>query len=950
MIGRTSAQAALIEVLDEAVENRASVRVVEGEAGAGKTMLMEWLLAEAARRSFRQVAVRPVEGEADLPLAAMIDVIRPLAPWLPALHAEHREVLTAAAGGAGRGSTDRLLLATSTLALLGAAAEDAPLLLVIDDAHWVDPASGQALSFAVRRLLADQVAVVMAQRPTEQERIRGPWKIVRLDGLTEPQVGELLETAAGVRPAAPVVARIHEETLGNPFAVSHLANQLSAEALAGEAPLPVTLPLQDVARRTFSGLVLALPQRTRAALAVVAAAGSAAAQLTHAALAELGLGLADLFAAEEAGLLVGESGKLEFVHPLYRATALQVAGAAGVRRAHAALAAAAHGRDLQRYAWHRGLSVLGTDEDSAAILEQAADAAELRVGAAASVGMRRLAVALSPPGPPYDRRELAVARALSAAGHHAEARGHLQAVLARDGVPSEIRADAFYHLARLMLWDTPLDSQPVAQHVPGDLPPRQKAATLAIAALRARNMAEFQRWGDLSRAAHAEMKSLLPQCKPSPLLGDDIAETLFLLPTLSLVAEVDLVSGAHRSPAIDGVIRGVRRLLAASRGREPEASAVRRGLLAMLDDLIGSPAQMLTWTSALDLADELLTLWLSAARARPSSVAYLMLARTELAGWTADMLGGLNVADRGIEISREIGSHVLTGWTHAFASRLCAAMANERGCVEHGAAATELGARLNEPGPYIWAAHARGQFLLGTGRTKEAVEVLKPVADFAALIGFNGVRGLPWQPDYIEALARSGQTTEADAALQAWLAAAPAEPDDWHRAVIARCRVLVQGDEDVDALEKAIRGGALRLTPLEEARAQLVAGIALRRRRRPAAARTLVQAAATTFARVGAVGWRASAENQLTDRRRSSDPAAHDIGLTPQEMRVAHEIASGATNREAAARLFCSPKTVEYHLTRVYAKLGVRSRAALASWLASAPMSPSRAPGEPIPG
>jgi hypothetical protein len=241
----------------------------------------------------------------------------------------------------------------------------------------------------------------------------------------------------------------------------------------------------------------------------------------------------------------------------------------------------------------------------------------------------------------------------------------------------------------------------------------------------------------------------------------------------------------------------------------------------MLDDLIGSPAQMLTWTSALDLADELLTLWLAAARARPSSVAYLMLARTELAGWTADMLGGLNVADRGIEISREIGSHVLTGWTHAFASRLCAAMANERGCVEHGAAATELGARLNEPGPYIWAAHARGQFLLGTGRTKEAVEVLKLVADFATLIGFKAVRALPWQPDYIEALARSGQTTEADTALQAWLAAVPAEPDDWHRAVIARCRVLVQGDEDVDALEKAIRGGALRLTPLEEARAQL---------------------------------------------------------------------------------------------------------------------------------
>ena len=218
--------------------------------------------------------------------------------------------------------------------------------------------------------------------------------------------------------------------------------------------------------------------------------------------------MADLGPAEEAGLIIGGSGSVEFGHPLYRATALEVAGAAAVRRAHAALAEAARGRDPQRHAWHLGLSVLGTDEAAAAVVEAAAAAAERRVGAAATVGMRALAVTLSPPGPGCDRRELDSVRALVAAGHHAEARDRLQQLLDADGIADDVRADAFHQLARLMLWDTPLDSQPVAAHIPDDLPPRQMSATLAVAALRARNMAELRRFGDLARAAHEAIRPL----------------------------------------------------------------------------------------------------------------------------------------------------------------------------------------------------------------------------------------------------------------------------------------------------------------------------------------------------------------------------------------------------------------------------------------------------------
>jgi DNA-binding CsgD family transcriptional regulator len=1074
VVGRAEIQHTLAAALDGAVDGRAATLVVEGEAGSGKTLLMQWLMEHAAERGVLTVAARPVEGEAQLPLAVMTDVLRPLRGWAPRLLPEQRDVLEAAAGGVGEASTDRLLLAAATLALLAAVAEDTPVLLVVDDAHWADPTSGRALSFALRRLLADRVLAVLTRRPTEELRIAGPWEPLELRGLTEPDIAALIEGRTGVTPPPGVVERIRDETLGNPLAVSHLAERLPVDALAGASPLPITLPLQEVARRTFAGLVRALPAGTRSALTVVAAAGSAAARIAPSALRVCGLDVDDLGPAEEAGLITGGSGSVEFGHPLYRATALEVAGAAAVRRAHAALAEAARGRDPQRHAWHLGLSVLGTDEAAAAVVEAAAAAAERRVGAAATVGMRALAVTLSPPGPGCDRRELDSVRALVAAGHHAEARDRLQQLLDADGIADDVRADAFHQLARLMLWDTPLDSQPVAAHIPDDLPPRQMSATLAVAALRARNMAELRRFGDLARAAHEAIRPLADRTSPTnraaaapaprapaaagaadvpavrtpaaagagagaavptpraaidavagasaapaaaavgasavpaaaavgasavpaaaavgasavPAAGvpsaaagapaapraafaaaaaaaaaagaravaaaaeaaaaeaaaegvvddagvaADVAETLVLLPTLSLVAESELVVGEHRGSAVDDAVARVRRLLAAARGAEPTASAVRRGLVAMLDDLAGSPAQMLTWTSAIDLADELLTLWLSAARARPASVAYLLMARTELSGWTGDLRGGLAAADRAIEVSEEVGSHALTGWTHVFAARLCAAAGNEQDCLAHRDAGIALGDRLGEPGPRVWGMHAQGHLLLSTGRVAEAVEALTPVAAIASAIEFAGVRAIPWQPDWIEALARAGQDEQAAAALQSWVATLPAEPDEWHRGIVARTRVLVDGESAVDELLSALEDGALAATPIEEARAQLVAGSALRRRRRPAASQDMLKRATATFARVGALGWLAAAESELTGQRGQADRDPTG-GLTVQEMRVAQEIAAGATNRQAATRLFCSPKTIEYHLTRVYAKLGVRSRAALAGRMAT---------------
>jgi DNA-binding CsgD family transcriptional regulator len=929
MVGRDAAQGALSQALETAIAGRATTIAVVGEAGSGKTLLVQWVIERAAA-SFSVVAVRPVEGEVDLPLAVMVDVLRPLRPLLPLLSEEHREVLSAASGGVGRASADRLLLSAATLELFTSAAEVRPLLLVVDDAHWVDETSGQVLSFAIRRLLADRVCVVIARRPIESGLIPAAWQDVHLSGLSSADVEAMLFATSGTRPAFSVVERICHETFGNPLAVAHLGRTLSPDILSGQEPLPTILPLHEVAQRTFAGVVGALPAATIQALSVVATGGSAATEFALAGMRSLGLSESDLYPAESAGLVTASSGRLEFLHPLYRAAVLDVAGAVAVRRAHAALAEATRDRDLQRHAWHKGHSVMGADEDSARTLDAAADAAEVRVGAAATVGLRELAVALSQDGGRLAVRQVAAARALTAAGHHARARTHLEAILATTDAADEARAQAYSDLARLMLWDTPLDRQLVDEPIPQELTPRQRAATLAVASLRSRNAGQLDRFRDLARSAHLEATSSVEHA-PSVTPEAEIAETLLLLPTMSLVAEAELVHGAHTAPIIHEAISRVRNLVSAAQGVDPIASEVSRGLAVMLDDLSGSPAQMLTWTPAVDLATDLLTLWLRSVKARPASIAYLLMARTELVGWTGDLLAGLSSAGRAIELSNEVGSHALTGWTHAFAARICAAKGDEPGCNVHGEQATSLGDRLAQPGLPIWSKHALGHVQLSTGRFAEAAETLKPVADFLGSIGLCSVRAIPWQPDQIEALARAGHPAEAEALLRSWFATMPPEPDPWHSAVLARCRVLVHGEETVDDLAGAISSGALQDTPLEEARAQLVCAAAMKRRRQPRASKAMLRAALFTFERLGARGWQTTTLAELGERRHLGVPFADDsVALTAQELRVAQEIVAGATYREAAARLFCSHKTIEYHISHVYAKLGIRSRRELA--------------------
>ena len=317
--------------------------------------------------------------------------------------------------------------------------------------------------------------------------------------------------------------------------------------------------------------------------------------------------------------------------------------------------------------------------------------------------------------------------------------------------------------------------------------------------------------------------------------------------------------GEHRGSAVDDAVARVRRLLAAARGAEPTASAVRRGLVAMLDDLAGSPAQMLTWTSAIDLADELLTLWLSAARARPASVAYLLMARTELSGWTGDLRGGLAAADRAIEVSEEVGSHALTGWTHVFAARLCAAAGNEQDCLAHRDAGIALGDRLGEPGPRVWGMHAQGHLLLSTGRVAEAVEALTPVAAIASAIEFAGRAGDP----LAARLDRGAGPRGPGRAGRGGAAELGGHPARRARRLAPRHRRPHPGagGRRVGRRRAAQRVGRTARWPRRRSRRRAPSSSPGRRcaaRRRPAASQDMLKRATATFARVGALGWLAA--------------------------------------------------------------------------------------------
>ena len=886
-------------LIDQARNGRAAVLGLRGEAGSGKTTLCEAAVSLAGDATV--VALRACEAESDLSLAALFAFLRPLRPLVDDLPVAQRDVARALLDGVvGPAHTDRLALGAVTLALLSSAAEAGPVLVVVDDAHWVDPLSGAVLAFAFRRLDRESVAVLVCGRPVEPDPLPGDWPRHDLPGLADADVVALLATRGVVAGVARDLARAGG---GNPLAVLELAGGLSAAQASGREPLPEPLPLGPRGTASFGRRLDGLPARTLSALAAVAAGGDPDLPDLPRVLAALGLDLGDLAPAERAGVLAVAPGVC-FRHPLLRSAAATAAGPEALRAAHGAWAS--HGpEEPVRRARHLAAAAVGASEEAAAALERAGDAAAARGGVAAGADLLARAAALTPDPAVRARRRLRAADSWFLAGRHAQAREHLDALLA-GGAAGGVGDQALALDATLTLWaDGVVEGSSL---VPGTLE-RLAGTAPDLAALVAIQLGTMQ-W---SAGRHHEGTATV----------DRAAELAVSDPVVRYL--LDLTQAAFRLAVADPAP------LAAFRARYDPAQWRLRAL-----ERFPAHYQVATevWRSAGDMATAWAEVQTQVAWARRHAAHALLpvplMVRAQLRLADGDVLRTRADLVEALQLAEDVGFGGLTGFAHAFRARAAALEGDEETVRRHADLALEVARTTGQRPVSFYVRHALGLLELGCGRPVEAARHLDGnVAPWREITPLHPAV-VPWQGDHVEALVAAGRVPDAAAALELFHEDAARSGSPWARAVVLRCAALVAGPDPGDLFEQALAAQADM--PFERARTLLRLGEHLRRTRRVTRAREVLAETVELFAERGLGPWlrRAEAEHRAAGGRPASRvrPVA---GLTDRELQICLAVADGATNKEAGAKLFLSPKTVEYHLGHAFRKLGVNHRAQLAA-------------------
>ncbi len=814
---------------------------------------------------------RGVETEAELAFSALADLLAPLLSLLPALPAPQSAALSASLALGPPAPGDRLAICVATLGLLRAAG---PVLAVVDDFHWVDAASRECILYAARRAGGD-VAFVLAVRDPSQPL-----------GLAEVPVGPLepdaaLELLARTAPdlAPDVAAALAEAAAGNPLALVELPSTLTPSQRAGVSALESPLPPGRRLHEAFAGRIEELDMHARHAL-VVAATYAGDDLVT---LAAAGVDVERLAAAEERGLVRIDAGRVTFAHPIIRGAAYQSVGPGERRDVHRALAGALGG---EQRAWHLAAAAVGPDEEAAAALEEVARAAAgRRAFAAASAAFER-AARLSAHGA---QRLLDAGRAAGAAGAPERA----MALLAEAAEDDALRTEAEQLRGRLMIWSgAPVEATDllVAEgERAAARDPALAATLLADAANACTAINSYLRAEALARRAAELSGDSAPVIATLGwvlvLRGDAVEGRARLEEAARLVGDLDPLGPdwpwhhllLRASIPLGDFERGLRDGLAiAARAREAGALATLGGALVVAAD------------AAFRLGD-----WLTAADATVEA----------------------------IRVAGDTGQHSWHGYALATRARLLAARGRFDDAHAAVATAREIAESKRISSGLRFVDGALGFVELSAGRPAEAIETLERNARLVAGSGLAEPTLVPWEPDLIEAYAGVGRLDDARRVL-ATLEHQAAEP--FARAAVARCRGLL--NDDFAALPMGL--------PFERARTQLAYGRRLHRARRRADARERLREALSGFERLGAAAWAEQARAELRaagGRRR----AAHtDHALTPQELRVAEAVKRGAFNREIAAELYLSPKTIEFHLRHIYRKVGVRSRTELVAALA----------------
>ncbi len=890
----------LDRLLESARASHGGVLVVHGEPGVGKSALLEY--AVEAAQGFRVARTSGVEAEMELPFAAAQQLCSPFSELMQRLPQPQHDALRVAFGLAAGQPPNPFLVGLAVLGLLSEAAEEVPLLAVVDDAQWLDRASARALAFVARRLLAEKVALVFATRALGDVLVRLPELPVEPLGARDARA--LLESVLPARLDERVLDRILQETRGNPLALIELPRGLTPAQLAGGFGLPPAVPLSASIEESFTRRLASLPHDARRLLLVAAADPVGDPALVWRAAKRLGI---PETAAEtvQADDLLTLTPTVVFRHPLVRSAVYGAAGLKERREIHRALAEATDPEaDPDRRAWHRAQAEPGPDEDVAAELERSAARAQARGGFAAAAAFLDRATAMTPDAERRTQRALAAARTKFQAGALDDTLRLL--ATAETGAMSELeRAQVNLLRAETMFVgtrgrDAPLLLVEAARRLSRLDPPLARETYLEAlsAAMFAGRLAAPG--AGVMEVAHAARAAPAPPHPPRP--SDVLLDGLATLFSESYEAAVPVLRRADRAFDAAGM---------------SAAEQLRWKWLATL--------------SSLHLWDD--TRWELVAER------YVQLARKTGA------LGELPLA-----LTQRVYVHLFAGELTAAASLVeeirTATEASDTVFRTYGAVGLlVLRGHQAEAGHLI--EHSRAEL------THRGEGVGLPMLDWAEAVLANGqgryedaraaalratehphaLAASNWgMVELIEAAARAGTPDLADAALRRLVATTATSGTDWALGIAARSRaLLLDGPDAEDLYREATDRLARSRMAVDLARAHLLYGEWLRRERRRMDARTELRVAHDLFSDFGmeAFAERARVELQATGEHARARTVDTLDQLTPQEAQIARLVAEGDTNREIAAQLFISPSTVEYHLRKAFRKLDVKSRTQL---------------------
>jgi len=898
--GRRSECDALDRLIDAVCAGESRVLVVRGDAGMGKTVLLDYLAERA--QGCRLARAVGVQSEMELAFAGLHQLCAPLLEHLDRLPLPQRDALRTAFGMGTGAPPDRFLVGLAVLSLLSEVAGEQPLICLIDDQHWLDRASAQVLGFAARRLAADPVGLVFATRVPGEELAGLPELAV--EGLRDDHARALLGSAL----AGPLDARVRDlivaETQGNPLALLELPRGLTPTELAGGFGLPGAQPgagpLPGRIEESFRQQLEELPVLTRRVLQLAAADPSGDPVLVRRAAGRLGIPVQAAGPAVEAGLV--EFGvHVRFRHPLLRSAVYRSASAADRQELHRALAEVTDpAADPDRRAWHQAQAAPGLDEEVAAELERSAGRAQARGGLAAAAAFLERAVLLTADPARHAERILAAAQANLQAGAFGKA---LELLVTAEAGPLDEFASARVDLLRGQIAfasGSGSDASPLLLKAAKRLEPlnldltRETYLAAWMAALFA---GRFAGAGDLLEVSRA-VQALPPRPQP-PRPVEMVLDGLALLVCDGPAAAAPMLRQAVTVFAGADITR---------------EEGLRWGWLAQA-------AASALWDDDAWRAMLVRQVRLARGAGALDQLPIDLSALGTAAAWSGDFAAATSLIAEADAVCEATGSRAAP-----FAAMMIASLRGSQAEAAPLIEATINEAEVAGQGIAVAYAHWVAAILAnGLGRYEDALTAAQQASEDTP-----GLYISMWAlPELIEAAARSGKTHTAGDALARLAEITQAGGTDFGLGMEARSRALVSEPEAAESLyrEAVDRLGRTQLRP-ELARAHLLFGEWLRRQNRRVDARAQLRTAHQMLDAMGMVAFAERARRELlatgeTARKRSVETFST---LTAQELSITRLVVDGRTNREIGAELFLSARTVEWHLHKIFTKLDVGSR------------------------